>query len=447
MTFIEKLQTATRKNNSRLCVGLDPHPDRIPAPYRRADNPVLAFNRAIIEATVDLVCAYKPNFAFYEAQGPSGLETLRQTIQAVPPEIPVILDAKRGDIGSTAQAYAQAAFEVWGADAVTVNPYLGRDSLAPFQAYEDRGVFLLCHTSNAGATDLQTLWTEGRPLYETVAELATRWNRAGNLGLVVGATFPDALRRIRAIAPTMPILLPGVGTQGGDLAAALAAGLTAEGDGLIVNASRSVIFAGDPRAAATALRDDINAAAGTLATRPAPGGNRDLVDALNALGCVQFGDFTLASGLHSPVYIDLRLLVSDPAAMHLAARAYARLLAGLSFDRLAAIPYAALPIGAVVAQVANRPLIYPRKEVKSYGRQRAIEGRWEAGETVVVLDDLITTGGSKLAAIEPLEQAGLHVRDVVVLIDREQGGADELAAKGYRLHSVLKLSDLRGHES
>ncbi len=447
MTFIEKLQTAARKNNSRLCVGLDPRPDRIPDRYQRADKPVLAFNRAIIEATASYVCAYKPNFAFYEALGPAGLETLRQTIRAVPPEIPVILDAKRGDIGSTAQAYAQAAFEVWGAGAVTVNPYLGGDSLAPFLAYEDRGVFLLCHTSNAGAADLQTLWTEGRPLYEAVAERARDWNRAGNLGLVVGATFPDALRRIRAIAPTMPILLPGVGAQGGDLAASLAAGLTAGGDGLIVNASRSVIFADDPRAAAAALRNEINAAADTIATMPDRSTNQDLIDALNALGCVQFGDFTLASGLHSPVYIDLRLLVSDPAAMHLAARAYAQLLADLSFDRLAAIPYAALPIGAVVAQVANRPLIYPRKEVKSYGRQRAIEGRWEPGETVVVLDDLITTGGSKLAAIEPLEQAGLHVRDVVVLIDREQGGAEELAAKGYRLHSVLKLSDLRHDES
>ncbi len=444
---MERLQTAARKNNSLLCVGLDPRPDRIPAQHQLADDPVLAFNRAIIEATADRVCAYKPNFAFYEAMGPAGLETLRQTIRAVPPEIPVILDAKRNDIGSTAQAYAQAAFEVWGAGAVTVNPYLGGDSLTPFLAYEDRGVFLLCHTSNAGATDLQTLWTEGRPLYEAVAELATRWNRAGNLGLVVGATFPDALRRVRAIAPTMPILLPGIGAQGGDLTDALAAGLTADGDGLIVNASRSVIFADDPRAAATALRDDINAAADSVATTPAPGLNQDLIDTLNTLGCVQFGDFILASGLHSPVYIDLRLLVSDPAAMHLAARAYARLLAGLSFDRVAAIPYAALPIGAVVAQLANRPLIYPRKEVKSYGRKRAIEGRWEAGETVVVLDDLITTGGSKLAAIEPLEQAGLRVRDVVVLIDREQGGADELAAKGYRLHSVLKLSDLRRDES
>jgi len=447
MTFIEKLHSAVQKNDTLLCVGLDPRPDRLPRGFHGADNPFLAFNRAVIEATADLVCAYKPNFAFYEAQGLAGLEALRETVRAVPPEIPVILDAKRSDIGSTAEAYARAAFELWGVDAITVNPYLGGDSLEPFLRYADRGVFILCHTSNPGASDFQTLVTEGRPLYEVVAERAVRWNRAGNVGLVVGATYPDALRRVRAIAPDVPILLPGVGAQGGDLPAALQAGLTAAGDGVIVNASRSVIFADDPRAAARDLRDAINVARATAASLPRADARQALIAALHRLGCVQFGDFTLASGLRSSVYIDLRLLVSDPAAMHLAARAYAGLLADLTFDRLAAIPYAALPIGAVVAQVADCPLIYPRKEVKSYGRGRAIEGYWEPGETVVVLDDLITTGGSKLKAIAPLEEAGLHVRDVVVLIDREQGGAEELAAQGYRLHSVLKLSELQAYES
>lgn len=447
LTFIEKLQAAARRNNSLLCVGLDPRLERLPDRFHSADNPFLAFNRAVIEATADLVCAYKPNFAFYEAQGLAGLEALRETIRAVPPEIPVILDAKRGDIGSTAEAYARAAFELWGADAVTVNPYLGGDSLEPFLAYPDRGVFVLCHTSNPGAADFQTLATEGRPLYEVVAEQAARWNRAGNVGLVVGATYPAALRRVRAVAPDLPILLPGVGAQGGDLPAALQAGLTADGDGLVVNASRGVIFAEGPRAAARSLRDEINAAREVAGSLPAPDARQALIDALHRLGCVQFGDFTLASGRRSSVYIDLRLLVSDPGAMRLAARAYAGLLAGLTFDRLAAIPYAALPIGAVVAQAAGCPLIYPRKESKPYGRGRAIEGHWESGETVVVLDDLITTGGSKLQAIAPLEEAGLRVWDVVVLIDREQGGADELAAQGYRLHSVLKLSELRAHES
>jgi uridine monophosphate synthetase len=447
MTFIEKLRAAVRKNDSLLCVGLDPRPDRLPDRFRRAENPFLSFNRAVIEATADLVCAYKPNFAFYEAQGLAGLEALRETVRAVPPDIPVILDAKRSDIGSTAEAYAHAAFELWGVDAITVNPYLGGDSLEPFLRYADRGVFILCHTSNPGAADFQTLLTEGRPLYEAVAERAVRWNREGNIGLVVGATYPDALRRVRSIAPDLPILLPGVGAQGGDLPAALRAGLTAAGDGVIVNASRGVIFADDPRAAARDLREAINAARETATVAPLPDARQALIEALHRLGCVQFGDFALASGLRSSVYIDLRLLVSDPQAMHLAARAYAGLLAGLSFERLAAIPYAALPIGAVVAQVAGCPLIYPRKEVKSYGRGRAIEGHWEAGETVVVLDDLITTGGSKLKAIAPLEEAGLRVRDVVVLIDREQGGAEELAAQGYRLHSVLKLSELRAGEA
>jgi uridine monophosphate synthetase len=427
-----------------------------------ADDDLLGFNRRVIDRTRDLVCAYKPNFAFYEAAGPEGLEALRRTIAYIheTSSVPVILDAKRGDIGSTAQAYAYAAFEVWGADALTVNPYLGADSVAPFTAYSGRGVFLLCHTSNPGATDLQTLPSPDRPLYEIVARKAAAWNT----GLVVGATYPQALGRIRALAPGAWILLPGVGPQGGDLEAALAAGLREDGLGVVVNASRGVIYAEDPRQAALDLRQAeqelrraINAARGSLSPVPKPDPERDLTLALADIGAVKFGDFTLTSGKKSPIYIDLRILASYPRVLRQVSRAYARLLRrelgigsslpeGKARDNsysgglcLAAIPYAALPIGTAVALETGLPLIYPRKETRAHGTGRQIEGEYQAGDRAVVLDDLITTGGSKLAAIEPLEAAGLVVQDVVVLIDREQGGREDLEAAGYQLHSVLHL--------
>jgi uridine monophosphate synthetase len=450
LTFAEKLTQAIVRNDSLLCVGLDPRPDRFPAQAMAQPDPVFAFNKTIIDATSDLICAYKPNFAFYEAQGLEGLAALRHTIEYIHTvaDVPVILDAKRGDIGSTAEAYAKAAFEVWGADAVTVNPYLGRDAVQPFISYADRGVFLLCHTSNPGATDLQTLDCGGRPLYQVVAEQAVRWG--ANVGLVMGATYPQALRAVREMAPQMWILLPGVGTQRGDLEAALAAGLDEQGSGVIVSASRSIIYAEDPRAAAQELRERINAARRIGKSQISKSANRQVVTspcdqlvlALADIGCVKFGDFTLHSGQRSPIYIDLRLLASHPGVLRDVARAYARLLRPLAFDRLAAIPYAALPIGTAVSLELGCPLIYPRKEVKGYGTRRAVEGEFQRGERVVVLDDLITTGASKLEAIALLEEAGLRVEDVVVLIDREQGGREYLEERGYHLHAVFGLGEM-----
>ncbi|MFQ5858384.1 MAG: orotate phosphoribosyltransferase, partial [Anaerolineae bacterium] len=289
--------------------------------------------------------------------------------------------------------------------------------------------------------------TGGRPLYQHVAQLAQRWNRHGNVGLVIGATFPEELATVRANAPDTWILVPGVGAQGGDLEAAVAAGLNAAGHGLIINAARSIIYANDPREAARDLRNRINTIRRQSQTKseirnPKSEIQESLILALHDLGAIKFGQFTLKSGLATPIYIDLRLLVSDPAVMRMVARAYAGLLRDLSFDRIAGIPYAGLPIATAVGLETGRPVIYPRREVKGHGTGRAIEGRYRAGETVVVLDDLITTGGSKFEAIEPLEAAGLRVLDVVVLIDREQGGGAELAEAGYQLHSLLSLSSI-----
>ncbi|HEX2515959.1 MAG TPA: orotidine-5'-phosphate decarboxylase [Chloroflexota bacterium] len=255
------------RRDSLLCVGLDPEPEKLPEALRRLPpaEAVLAFNREIIAATSDLVVAYKPNLAFYEALGPAGLETLRQTVRLVPPGVLTIGDAKRGDIANTMRLYAKALFEVYGFDAVTASPYLGRDALAPFLDHPARGVFVLCRTSNPGAAEIVDLDVAGRPLYRRVAERAREWNEKGNLGLVVGATVPHELASVREDCPSLPILLPGIGAQGGDLSRAVAAGLNGAGTGLLAVAARQVLYASSgsefPEAArrvALTLRDEIN---------------------------------------------------------------------------------------------------------------------------------------------------------------------------------------------
>jgi len=273
VNFIDKLLGASRNNRSLLCVGLDPDPKLMPPKLS-----VFEFNREIIEATSDLVCAYKPNLAFYEALGIEGLRALEKTLAHVPKGIPVIGDAKRGDIASSSQAYARALFETFGFDAATVNPYLGHDSIAPFIAHADKGVFLLCKTSNAGSGDFQeTLCLEStspsntRPLFEMVALKAKEWNTRGNIGLVVGATYPEQLRSVRELCPELPLLIPGIGAQGGDLSAVVKYGVDANGEKTIISCSRQVIYASKgndfaqaARREALKLRDQINE---QLATR------------------------------------------------------------------------------------------------------------------------------------------------------------------------------------
>ena len=265
MLFIEKLTGATRKNHSLLCIGLDPDQEKMPEKVSVAE-----FNRAIIEATSDLVCAYKLNFAFYEALGDDGPSILKQTRNFIPDDIPVIGDAKRGDIGNTAKAYARAIFTYFDFDATTVNPYLGYDSIAPFLEYQDRGIFILCRTSNDSAIDFQALNTEMGdnkylPLFQVVASKAGEWNIHGNIGLVVGATYPEELKIIREQHSDMPLLIPGIGAQGGDLELTVRYGVDRHGEKAIINSSRQVLYASKgkdfaqaARQAAIDLREQIN---------------------------------------------------------------------------------------------------------------------------------------------------------------------------------------------
>jgi orotidine-5'-phosphate decarboxylase len=278
MNFLEKLVAASRRQNSLLCVGLDPEPHRLPAALREISEAaaVVRFCRTIIEATLPYVCAYKPNLAFFEALGPGGMQAFQEVLEAIPTHVPVIADAKRGDIGNTARNYASALFDVYSCDAATVSPYLGYDSVAPFLAYREKGVLLLCRTSNPGARDFQDLLVQAengavRPLYEVVARRVQSWNEAGNCGLVVGATYPEELRTIRSLFPGMPILVPGVGSQGGDLEASTTAGVDEHGERAIIAVSRAILYAsgGSDYAFAAehearSLRDRINEARGMV---------------------------------------------------------------------------------------------------------------------------------------------------------------------------------------
>lgn len=291
-TFMQRLRARWERVGTLLCVGLDCELDRLPKSVRggqtgllllqrdtdaaQAEGALVAFNLAIVDATADLVCAFKPNVAFYEAHGPAGWRALVRTILYIHtryPEVPVILDAKRGDIGSTSAAYARAAFDVCGADAVTLQPYLGREALEPFLAHAGHGCFILCRTSNPGAGELQDVSVRAavgapepeEPLFLMLAQrVATEWNTRGNCGLVVGATYPAELRQVRARVGDLPILVPGIGSQGGDLEATVRAGLDEHGCGLIVSASRSIIYASSgldfaiaARREAERLRNDI----------------------------------------------------------------------------------------------------------------------------------------------------------------------------------------------
>jgi uridine monophosphate synthetase len=458
LTLLKRLEARAQAVDSLLCVGLDPHPDMLPAFTAQAAQDLCL---RLVDATHDLACAFKPNSAFFEMFGGAGFEALRAVtahIRAVDSSIPIILDGKRGDIASTAEAYARAAFEHFDADAITLNPYMGRDAIEPFLKRPSRGAFMLCRTSNPGAADFQELQTDvgtqSMRLYQAVAARAREWNTGENLGLVVGALDERALTLLRAEVPDTWFLVPGIGAQGGELDVAVNRARRADGLGFLITVSRAIARADDPRDEAQGTRDDINrlrqrfAAAGMLARRPiaaAPTTPRGaLAWALYAADCVQFGEFTLKSGVESPIYLDLRRLVSVPASMGEVAGALASYIRerALDLDHLAAIPYAALPIAAVAAMQARCSLVYPRREVKDYGTKAAVEGVFEAGDTVVLIDDLATTGESKFEAIQRLQEVGLRVRDIVVVIDREQGARETLEDAGYHFHALMTLTQL-----
>ncbi len=439
MTFLEMLRKKQRENNSMVCVGLDTSISKLPEGLAKNSQGVYQFNKAVIDATADLVCAYKPNFAFYEAD--ETLDALKKTVEyAHKKGVPIIVDAKRGDIGNTNEAYAKAIFETFGFDASTVNGYMGHDCIEPFAKYKDKGVIVVVRSSNPGARDIQDIKdVNGKPVYMHMLEkVRDQWNTNGNLLMVAGATYPEELAEIRQAAPDMEFLVPGVGKQGGSVAEVVQNGMNSEGFGMIINSARGIIYASSGKDFAQAsriktkqLRDEINKHK-----------TAKLVLDLFSKEAIKFGNFTLKSGLKSPIYIDLRPLVSYPDLMEQIAKEMTNLVKNIKFDIMAGVPYTALPITVHMSRILNKPMIYARRETKSYGTGRKIEGVYKKGDRCIIIDDMITDGGSKFENIEPMKKAGMKVKDVVVVLDREQGGGKNLAKKGYKLTSLLKLTDV-----
>lgn len=445
-SFFSRVAARTVARRTHVSIGLDPRvgtaAELVPHCMR------------VVEATFEHAAFFKPNAAFFEAHGSSGVRALEELVAALPKDVPCLLDAKRGDIGATNEAYGRAAVAM-GVGALTVSPYLGVGALRPFFEATALDLFVLGRTSNPEAESLQDarLWT-GEAVFEHVAREVSSSPHAARMGLVAGATEPSAIARIRAAAPMAWLLLPGIGAQGGDLGRAVrAARRAADASGFVVNVSRAVAEAADPRAyakdlaaeieslrQATAASTEASEEADTTAARRAR--TSRLAEVLFASEAIRFGSFTLKSGMESPVYVDLRRLVTFPRALAVVADVLADLLADLSFDRIAALPYAGLPIGTAVALRTDRPLVYPRGQAKTYGAKASIEGLFQPGERVVVLDDIATRGDAKLEALGQLTGAGLLVTDVVVLVDREQGARKILGERGIALHSAVTLREL-----
>lgn len=440
-TFFERLEARVRSVQSQLCVGLDPRVDAA-ADLRSACLP-------LAHATAPYAAAFKINVAFFEAFGADGIAALEQLVAELPDGPLILIDAKRGDIGDTMQAYAKAMARMPRAGAITLSPYLGSATFAPFLQNPELGVFVLGRTSNPGSDELQELRLEdhGGSVAEHVAHRIATHPASAQLGLVAGATHPDAVARLRVAAPQSWFLLPGVGSQGGDLHAALSAARRADGLGALVNVSRALAASADPAADAAALAaatwpESDGRAASLERSDAATARTRPLAELLLRTGALRFGEFTLKSGASSPFYFDLRRLVGDPEGMAWIGRAFAELLAPLRYDRIAALPYAALPLGTVAALAAHKPLIYPRKESKEYGTKATIEGPFAAGERVVMLDDLVTSGLSKTEALEKLRGAGLEVYDVAVVLERGANARAELARHGLMLHALTRAEHL-----
>ncbi|MCX7026314.1 MAG: orotidine-5'-phosphate decarboxylase [Spirochaetes bacterium] len=461
MDFFPELERIVVDKGTCLCVGLDPYftrEERASLGDAECLSRALEANKRIIAATSPYAACYKPNAAFYEAFGAEGHSLLEKTIAAIPEWIPFIYDAKRGDIESTGKAYADAIFGGLGANAVTLNPYMGREIVEPFLAYEGRGLFLLCKTSNPGAGAFQGLDSGTGKLYETVARTCVSWSE--RIGLVVAGNDPSALACVRAAAPYAWFLAPGIGAQGGRAEDAITAGARKDGRGVLVVAARSVAGASDPAAAAASLRDQMAAIARKITAigprnfqgftasvaKQVAGPNTELKDrfvaGLLSTGCFRLGEFVLKSGKKSPFYIDLRRLISDPAVLGAAAEAYSSLASGIGFDRLAGIPAAGLPLATAAGIRLAVPMIWPRMPVKEHGTGNRIEGACVAGEKVLLLDDLITTGASKLEAVEILRGESLVVEDLVVLIERGKQGRRDMEAAGIRLHAFLHVREL-----
>lgn len=448
MNFVDKLEGAIAQNKTLLILGLDPNPEMIP----QAQNPG-DWLKFIIEKTQDKVCAYKPTLGFYQAMGSDGIELLENILPLIPPSIPVILDAKHGDL-NTSTFLAKTIFEKWGIDAITITPISGQDQAAPFLLHPDKTIFVTCRTSNPTASIIQDYPNATSPLYLELVKEAQKWGTSEQVALEIGTNDVSILRSVRENAPERLILARSLWTSA-EIAPLIAAGLNDTGSGLLIPVPQDFLQQDTLEESILDLNQKINnirqdvmetdrfcqiwtSDVCLLTDHP----HQDLILQLYDLDCILFGDYIQASGKKFPYYIDLRKIISQPQIFQQVLNAYSEILETLTFDRIAGIPYGALPTATGLSLRLHHPMIYPRKEVKAHGTRRVIEGHFEPGETVVVIDDILISGKSAIEGAEKIESQGLKVDDIVVFIDHEKGVKDRLKAKGYRAHSVLKISEI-----
>jgi uridine monophosphate synthetase len=460
MKFYDKLNGAITQNQSLLFIGLDPNPEMLPERYSQKSDPKSMIDSLwdwlefTISQTSDLVCAYKPTLGFYAALGIPGWELLQRTLKAIPAHIPIILDAKHSDL-NTSTIFAKTVFEEWQIDAITLSPYAGQDHVAPFLVYPDKAVFILCTTSNPGAVILQQYPTAESPFYLQVVKEAKNWGTPEQLGLEVGTIQPDILAKIRKEAPERVILARSIWSEGGNLKNLLSAGLNYNGDGLLLPVSQDMLGSENLSTQLQSLRAEINHFRTEISQENSACSvwfpdvcllNKhpllDLILQLYDIGCIMFGEFVQASGATFPYYIDLRKIISNPQIFHQIVIAYAEILKDLTYDRIAGIPYGSLPTATGLSLHLNSPMIFPRKEVKAHGTRKVIEGNFNPGEVVVIVDDILISGKSVMEGAEKLKYAGLNVNDIVVFMDHEQGVKDRLRENGYQAHAVLTISEI-----
>jgi uridine monophosphate synthetase len=472
--FFVQLTDAIAARQSLLVTGLDPNPEMLQSWAHRRGMGGRSFLsqarhwiKAVIEATAPHVCAYKPSLGFYQALGSTGLELLREVRELVPLEIPLIIDAKHGDLNSSS-ALAHYVFRDLGADAVTLSPLPGQDIAAPFLLYPEKAVVVTCHSSNPAARLIQHHPNEDDPLYLRIVRECQLWATPEQLLLEVGTSDPDILARVRQQAPERFLILRSLWAEEDRLDALLEAGLSESADGLLLPLPQNLLVEDDMAERAEGLKHRIEEsrlrwlenhpraagdtcnlwlptapAVGTPTSGTAPDPLASLILDLFDIGCLLFGEYVQASGAVFNYYIDLRQIISDPNLFHRVLHAYTGALEHLAFDRIAGIPYGSLPTATGLSLLLHKPLIYPRKEVKAHGARRLIEGDFEEGDLVVVVDDILITGGSVLEGIAKLKSSGLCVEDVVVFIDHggenDRHACERLAEAGYRVHAVLDI--------
>ncbi len=464
--IFEAIHRRSNEHDTLLCVGLEPQVDSTP----NVKEEIVAENRRIIEATANHAVAFKPTLSFYEAHGASGLEALTDTIAAIPDDIPVILDVKRGDSGAAGFADARLAVEGFGARALTANPYLGSAAVKPILDYRNVCVFVLCRTAAEERGEFQELdlAETGEPFFLHVAD--TMLGLSPRVGLIVDAGDGASLRALRSRFPGRWFLAPQVGGALASAGDAVRNGADADGGRILPVAVDAIRDRDEPETAARALREEISRARKSVKKRgtlppsqysrasaqaevaqtgkeSASSASGDtlkqrLLSAIFEKGCFQTGHFRLRAGGPSPYYIDLSRMAGEPPLLELAAEAYARLAREIVFDRFAGLPVEALPLATALSLHMSLPLIYPRVPLKAHGSGNRVEGDFVSGERALLVDDLISYGKSKLEAVEVLRAEGLDVRDLIVLVQRGSKGEADLDRLGVRLHAFLHVNEV-----